>query len=118
MTYILNYTVVTAKLYPNVKGCGYPPRVECKKFLKQFGTVGTTFPCYVSQIDSDLVITELDLDEIHWILLYSIGLPLPILSVSIVYLCFAYLYLYRDDTKVRKTVFISLLLIISFFMES
>ena len=29
-----------AKLYPNVKGCGYPPDLDCDAFFEEFGKVG------------------------------------------------------------------------------
>ena len=28
-----------AKLYPNVKGCGYPPDLDCDAFFEEFGKV-------------------------------------------------------------------------------
>ena len=33
-------------------------------FAGQFGQPGTTFPCFYSQVDSELVITELDNKEV------------------------------------------------------
>ena len=74
------------KLYPNVRGCGYPPRyhnlhhtalswyshhvtrVDCKKFAGVFGQPGSMFPCFYSEIDHDLVITELDSKEVVWLM--------------------------------------------------
>ena len=102
----VTYTVTTTnsslpgKLYPNVKGCGYPPRIDCKAFAERFGQEGTNFTCFFSQKEPDLVITELDYEEVHLILLYSTALPLPLFFISILYLIFAYLYIYREDTQV------------------
>merc|ERR1711936_1223585 len=29
-----------ARLYPNVRGCGYPPQLQCQDFFSQFGELG------------------------------------------------------------------------------
>ena len=67
-----------AKLYPNVRGCGYPPALQCsgkypncftillinvifKEFFEDYGEVGGKFPCWVSHLDPNIAITELDL---------------------------------------------------------
>ena len=86
------------KLYPNVRGCGYPPRyqevyqvvltlallvrVDCQKFAAEFGKPGSTFPCFYSQLDPELVITELDSKEIYSTLLYCISLPCSLLVTA------------------------------------
>ena len=100
VTYMLNTTSLPGKLYPNVKGCGYPPRIDCSIFAKHFGVTGRTFNCFFSQKEEGLVITELDHEEVYMVLLYSIALPLPIFFISILYLIFAYLYIYKGDLQV------------------
>ena len=100
VTYMLNTTSIPGKLYPNVKGCGYPPKIDCKEFANLYTEAGRTFNCFFSQKDPELVITQLDYDEVQEVLLYSIALPLPIFVFSIVYLIFAYLYIYKDNSKV------------------
>ena len=100
VTYMLNNTSHPGKLYPNVKGCGYPPKIDCNEFDLEFGQTGTTFNCFVSQKDPELVITDLDYEEVYTSLLYSIALPLPIFFLSLFYLVIAYLYIYKEDTKV------------------
>ena len=100
VTYMLNTTSLPGKLYPNVKGCGYPPRIDCSAFAKHFGETGRTFTCFFSQKEEGLVITELDHEEVYMVLLYSIALPLPIFFISILYLIFAYLYIYKGDLQV------------------
>ena len=97
---MLNTTSLPGKLYPNVKGCGYPPRIDCSAFAKHFGETGRTFNCFFSQKEEGLVITELDHEEVYMVLLYSIALPLPIFFISILYLIFAYLYIYKGDLQV------------------
>ena len=39
----------TAALKISVKGCGYPPTVNCSVWIRDFGQKNTTFPCYYSQ---------------------------------------------------------------------
>ena len=38
-----------AKLYPNVKGCGYPPDLDCDAFFEEFGKVGYLNDVHASQ---------------------------------------------------------------------
>ena len=37
-----------ARLFPNVKGCGYPPYLNCTVFNNTYVRVGTNFTCYYS----------------------------------------------------------------------
>ncbi len=58
-----------ARLYPNVRGCGYPPDLNCEDFFEKFGGLRNAsvsspqlpFTCWVSTIDSSIAMTELDL---------------------------------------------------------
>jgi hypothetical protein len=58
-----------ARLYPNVRGCGYPPDLNCEEFFEKFGGLKNAsvpssplpFTCWVSTIDSSIAMTELDL---------------------------------------------------------
>ena len=38
-----------APLKVTVKGCGYPPSVNCSTWLRQFGRNNSNFPCYYSE---------------------------------------------------------------------
>ena len=104
VTYMVNSTSIKGKLYPNVKGCGYPPKIDCSVFAQNFGDAGRTFNCFFSQKEPDLVITELDHEEVHTVLLYPIAVPLPIFFISIFYLVFAYVYIYREESQVKFLV--------------
>ena len=88
---------VPGKLFPNVKGCGYPPIVDCEEFAETYGKVNTNFTCFYSSIEPDLVITRLNYKEITRTLLYCFAIPVPVFTLSICYLLFAYLYIYRDE---------------------
>lgn len=37
---------VDAVLLVNIKGCGYPPQVDCENFTRDLGYEGTQFPCF------------------------------------------------------------------------
>ena len=50
-----------AALFVNVKGCGYPPAVQCKDWLNEYGIVGGLFPCYYARTNQSLAITHIDL---------------------------------------------------------
>ncbi|KAK1120676.1 hypothetical protein K0M31_012282 [Melipona bicolor] len=50
-----------AKLFPNVKGCGYPPMLNCSIFYRQYANIGQNFSCYYSKVDPGIVISDLDM---------------------------------------------------------
>ncbi len=52
------------RLFPNVKGCGYPPRTVCSEFIAAYSTNGSAFRCFVSRTDPALVVVDLDLDQV------------------------------------------------------
>ncbi|KAH0545861.1 hypothetical protein KQX54_003745 [Cotesia glomerata] len=53
-----------AKLFPNVKGCGYPPILNCSIFYKQYTKIGHNFSCYYSKIDPGIVLSDLDMWQV------------------------------------------------------
>lgn len=88
-----------AKLFPNVKGCGYPPMLNCSVFLKQYREVGTNFSCYYSRVDPGMVISQLDMWQVYMNLVYAMAIPIPSFIVSVIYLTFAYFKIYSDDEE-------------------
>lgn len=88
---------VRAKLFPNVKGCGYPPILNCTIFLKTYRTIGTNFTCYFSRIDPSLVINEFDLHQVYMNLVYAMAIPIPSFIISVAYLTFAYFVFYAEE---------------------
>lgn len=98
----LETPVASGKLFPNVKGCGYPPNVDCHNFLKTYGRSGTNFTCYVSRSDPALVIVNLNLQEVKAHLFYSIAVPFPCLLLSLLYLILAYKFIYNDPRPNKK----------------
>ncbi|GBP44834.1 Protein tipE [Eumeta japonica] len=60
-----------ARLFPNVKGCGYPPMLNCTVFLGKYRALGTNYTCYYSRVDPGLVITDLDMWQNTLNLIYN-----------------------------------------------
>eukprot|EP00095_Tigriopus_kingsejongensis_P009662 snap_masked-scaffold1197_size55989-processed-gene-0.4 protein:Tk09662 transcript:snap_masked-scaffold1197_size55989-processed-gene-0.4-mRNA-1 annotation:"sodium channel auxiliary subunit -like protein" len=89
--------VKVGKLFPNIKGCGYPPSISCPDFVDKYKTNGTTFTCFVSKKMPEIVLAELDLDQVRDELFYSLAIPIPCLLASVVYLVVAYFYIYDDS---------------------
>lgn len=88
-----------ARLFPNVKGCGYPPMLNCSIFLKQYREIGTNFSCYYSRVDPGLVISHLDMWQVYMNLVYAMAIPIPSFILSVIYLSFAYFMIYSDDEE-------------------
>ena len=88
-----------AKLFPNVKGCGYPPMLNCSIFLKKYSEKGTNFSCYYSKVDPGLVMSELDMWQVYMNLVYAMAIPIPSFIISVIYLTFAYFKIYNDDEQ-------------------
>lgn len=88
---------VGAKLFPNVKGCGYPPMLNCTVFYNSYSTVGTNFSCFYSTVDPGIVITHLDMLQVYRHLIYALAIPIPSFIAAVVYLTLAYLYIYSSD---------------------
>ncbi|KAL1131688.1 hypothetical protein AAG570_011301 [Ranatra chinensis] len=88
-----------AKLLPNVKGCGYPPMLNCSVWTKKYVQEGSNFSCYYSRVDPRLVITDLDMWQVYLNLVYAMAIPIPSFIVSVIYLTVAYFYIYNEDPE-------------------
>ncbi|XP_056646005.1 protein tipE [Diorhabda carinulata] len=88
-----------AKLFPNVKGCGYPPMLNCSIFLKKYQEIGSNFSCYYSRVDPSLVISHLDMWQVYMNLVYAMAIPIPSFIISVVYLAIAYFKIYNEDEE-------------------
>ncbi|CAB3374638.1 Hypothetical predicted protein [Cloeon dipterum] len=86
-----------AKLFPNVKGCGYPPMLNCSIFLWAHQTVGTNFTCYYSRVDPMLVMSDLDMKQVYLNLVLATAIPIPSFIISVIYLAFAYFVIYAEE---------------------
>lgn len=76
-----------AVLFVNVKGCGYPPSVNCSTWIHQFGVQDSTFPCYYARTNQSVAITHLDTKRDLRDLLLSTLIPVIACLVSGVALC-------------------------------
>lgn len=88
-----------ARLLPNVKGCGYPPMLNCSIFLKLYRGIGTNYTCYYSRVDPSMVISHLDMWQVYMNLVYAMAIPIPSFIVSVIYLAIAYFKIYNDDEE-------------------
>lgn len=85
-----------ARLFPNVKGCGYPPYLNCTVFNNTYVRVGANYSCYYSRADPSLVVSELDMERVHMNLIAALVVPVVSFVLSVIYLTFAYFYIYND----------------------
>jgi Na+-translocating ferredoxin:NAD+ oxidoreductase RnfE subunit len=76
--------------------------VVCSDFIAQYAVNGTTFPCFASRTDPKLVVVDLDLQQVHAELFYSLAVPVPCLVVACIYIVIAYIYIYKDQETVRS----------------
>ncbi|ETN61861.1 tipe protein [Anopheles darlingi] len=88
-----------ARLYPNVKGCGYPPMLNCTIWTKRYWTIGTNFTCYYSRVDPELVISDLDMWQNTLNLVFAMAIPIPSFIISVIYLAFAYFVIFNEDEE-------------------
>ncbi|KAJ0172362.1 hypothetical protein K1T71_012335 [Dendrolimus kikuchii] len=88
-----------ARLFPNVKGCGYPPILNCTIFYGKYRPLGTNYTCYYSRVDPGLVITDLDMWQNTLNLVYAMAIPIPSFIISVIYLTFAYFKIYNTDEE-------------------
>lgn len=88
-----------ARLFPNVKGCGYPPILNCTIFHKKYMPIGNNYTCYYSRVDPGVVITELDMWQNTLNLVYAMAIPIPSFFISVIYLTFAYFKIYNTEEE-------------------
>lgn len=80
------------KFYINTEGCGYPPRVNCSVFSKQYGysNLGKPFPCYYSRNYPEKVVARYSWDDNLRHLILSLIIPNVLFGVSIGVLSYWY----------------------------
>ncbi|KAF2359313.1 Na+ channel auxiliary subunit TipE, partial [Trinorchestia longiramus] len=82
-----DWDVTNASLFVNVKGCGYPPDVNCTVFEMKYSKVGRRFYCHFSQLNPYLVLDEYDPEGAAVDLYYSIGLPFASIIGGSILMC-------------------------------
>ncbi|KAG5682298.1 hypothetical protein PVAND_011658 [Polypedilum vanderplanki] len=88
-----------ARLFPNVKGCGYPPFLNCTVWNKFYQDEGANFSCYYSRVDPRLVVSHLDMRKNTLHLILAMAIPIPSFIISVIYLTFAYFKIYNEDEE-------------------
>ncbi|XP_052120591.1 uncharacterized protein LOC113207402 [Frankliniella occidentalis] len=76
-----------AVLLVNIKGCGYPPDVQCGNFSEQFGYEGAVFPCYYSRVNRSVVLTHYARDDQVAVIVHYFAIPFVLTVVTAVILC-------------------------------
>ncbi|XP_046398358.1 uncharacterized protein LOC124165109 isoform X3 [Ischnura elegans] len=89
------WDVVDTKFFVNTEGCGYPPRVNCSVFAKQFMTPPEPgkpriFPCYYSRMYPERVVAKYSAEENIKHLVLSLIVPNVLFVGSIAILSFWY----------------------------
>jgi beta-lactamase regulating signal transducer with metallopeptidase domain len=79
-----------AVLLVNIKGCGYPPDVDCKNFTKKYGKENAEFPCYYSRENRTVVLIHYNREEQVRIIIHYFAVPFTMTLATSVVLCVMY----------------------------
>ena len=78
---------MTAGLFVNIAGCGYPPDVDCKEWMNMYGVNDSTIQCYYSRTNTSMAVTHSDPGEDQRNLLLATLVPVLCCLVSGSVLC-------------------------------
>ncbi|XP_059472272.1 protein tipE isoform X2 [Neocloeon triangulifer] len=78
---------VEATLLVNIKGCGYPPEVQCSRFWELYAREGAKFDCHYSRKNASLVMPSYDREEHIDTILHYFLVPFAVTSIASVCLC-------------------------------
>lgn len=84
---VADSTTDAAVLLVNIKGCGYPPEVQCGKFAQEHGSIGAQFPCYYSRQNRSVVMSHYRRTEQVAVILHYFAVPFVLCLVAAVILC-------------------------------
>lgn len=79
--------LVDAVLLVNIKGCGYPPAVDCENFTRDLGYEGNQFSCYYSQVNGSIVLAEYDREAEMNVIINYFAYPLVMTVATTTVLC-------------------------------
>ncbi len=88
-----NATLPDTPLLINIKGCGYPPGVDCAQFTIQYENIsrgGETFPCYYSRQNPWIVLENYSFGESVANIVASIAIPNGLFLISLIVLLYWY----------------------------
>ncbi|KAG8039003.1 hypothetical protein G9C98_003310 [Cotesia typhae] len=79
------WDVTDTKFYINTEGCGYPPRVNCSVFAKEFGrsNMGKIIPCFYSRTYPGTVVSRYSWNQNLRHLVLAIVIPILIFVISL-----------------------------------
>ncbi|XP_071642223.1 tipE homolog 1 isoform X1 [Temnothorax longispinosus] len=78
---------VEAVLLVNIKGCGYPPAVDCKNFTRELGYEGAKFPCHYSRVNGSIVMANYNREAQVAIIMHFFAAPFVVTLATSVVLC-------------------------------
>ncbi|KAL6438894.1 hypothetical protein ACFW04_003746 [Cataglyphis niger] len=78
---------VEAVLLVNIKGCGYPPTVDCKNFTRELGYEGAKFPCHYSRVNGSIVMANYNREAQITIIMHFFAAPFVVTLATSVALC-------------------------------
>ncbi|XP_073982572.1 tipE homolog 1 phospholipid transfer protein isoform X2 [Rhodnius prolixus] len=91
-----------AVLLVNIKGCGYPPDVNCSDFTNSFGEKGAEFPCYYSRQNRTVVMRHYNRDRQVEVIINYFAIPFVITVVTSVVLCVMHCDCRRSQVPVLR----------------
>ncbi|XP_076297956.1 tipE homolog 1 phospholipid transfer protein isoform X4 [Lasioglossum baleicum] len=78
---------VEAALLVNIKGCGYPPVVDCDNFTRELGYEGAKFPCHYSRVNGSIVMANYDREAQVTTIIHFFAAPFVVTLATSVALC-------------------------------
>lgn len=98
------------KFFINTEGCGYPPRINCTDFARQYGQEreNAVFPCYYSKrYPTERAVAHFDWNDTVKNLVLAIGIPNALFGLSIGILSYWYCWpsLYDRRPHVLSTTY-------------
>lgn len=74
-------------LQVNIKGCGYPPKIQCKNFTEKYGYEGAIYPCFYSQKNKTVVMTSYNRDDQVTTIIHFFIVPFIVSIIASIGLC-------------------------------
>ncbi|XP_053990970.1 uncharacterized protein LOC128883032 isoform X1 [Hylaeus volcanicus] len=78
---------VEAALLVNIKGCGYPPIVDCDNFTRELGYEGAKFPCHYSRVNGSIVMANYNREAQVTTIIHFFAAPFVVTLATSVALC-------------------------------
>eukprot|EP00095_Tigriopus_kingsejongensis_P005268 maker-scaffold464_size163657-snap-gene-0.30 protein:Tk05268 transcript:maker-scaffold464_size163657-snap-gene-0.30-mRNA-1 annotation:"sodium auxiliary" len=88
-----NATMQDTPLLVNIKGCGYPPDIDCAAFANKYQNMSEqalTFPCYYSKLNPWIVLETYSFGESVGNVVASIAIPNGVFVISLIVLLYWY----------------------------